>query len=214
MRKLLFTFLIFLQFSALKAQTLIRDQQVATFNSYASSWTSDLSDFTFKVDGQGNDYIKYYNPGANYPWNGMPYWVIPGVTTAVYGQGIAPNWMNDPNVLENSVGLDFNVDSIGNKYYVFNTTPYDSASANGIMFYGGVWTFSLNTNNTLRWAKEGIGIVLPDNAGNSFYIKNDTVCKLDGSGNNVFATKVSVGTSLISSDQAGGVFIKENLLKN
>jgi hypothetical protein len=210
MRKLLFTFLIFLQFSALKAQTLIRDQQVATFNSYASSWTSDLSDFTFKVDGQGNDYIKYYNPGANYPWNGMPYWVIPDLNTAVYALGIAPWWTNEPDVLYNSVDLDFDVDSIGNKYYVFNTTPYDSASANGIMFYGGVWTFSLNTNNTLRWAKEGIGIVLPDNAGNSFYIKNDTVCKLDGSGNNVFATKVSVGTSLISSDQAGGVFIKEN----
>jgi hypothetical protein len=210
MRKLLFTFLIFLQFSALKAQTLIRDQQVATFNSYASSWTSDLSDFTFKVDGQGNDYIKYYNPGANYPWNGMPYWVIPDLNTAVYALGIAPWWTNEPDVLYNSVDLDFDVDSIGNKYYVFNTTPYDSASANGIMFYGGVWTFSLNTNNTLRWAKEGIGVVLPDNAGNSFYIKNDTVCKLDANGNKVLAIKVSNGVSLIAADQLGGAYIKEN----
>ncbi len=210
MKKLIFAFLISLQFITLKAQTLIRDQQVATFNSYASSWTSDLSDFTYKVDGQGNDYIKYFNPGANYPWNGMPYWVIPGINTAVYALGIAPSWSNEPDVLYNSVDLDFDVDSAGNKYYVFNANAYDSASANGIMFYGGIWTFSLNTNNTLRWSKEGIGVVKPDNKGNAFFIKNDSVLKINGNGAVIFKTKLFAGATIIAPDQDGGVYVKDN----
>jgi hypothetical protein len=163
--KLLFLGFLFLSSQVVVAQTIIRDQLVATYNSYNVSYSQDLSNFTYKVDGQGNDYIKYYNPGAGYSWNGPPVWVIPGVNTAVYALGIAPSWSNEPDVLYNSVDLDFDVDSVGNKYYVFNTSAYDSASANGIMFYGGKWTFSLSPNNTLRWKKQGIGAVKPTDPG-------------------------------------------------
>lgn len=208
--KLLFLGFLFLSSQVVVAQTIIRDQMVATYNSYLANYSRDLRDFTYKVDGQGNDYIKYYYPSVSYPWNDPPYWVIPGVNTAVYALGIAPSWSNEPDVLYNSVDLDFDVDSVGNKYYVFNTNAYDSASANGIMFYGGKWTFSLNPNNTLRWKKQGIGAVKPDNRGNSFFIKNDSVVKFNGNGIVTFKTKLSAGATIIAPDQDGGVYVKDN----
>jgi hypothetical protein len=197
-----------------RAQTLLRDEYVAGYETYYSNWLRDLSGFDFKVDGAGNDYLKYYYPGARYPWNGEPYWSIPGLSTALYAQGIGSPWGFEPDVKYNYQDVNFDVDSAGNRYYVFDANGGDSASANGIVFHGGIWTISFN-GNSFRWAKENIGMVKPDNQGNAYYISNDSIVKLNGMGTTVFASHLGGGAEIISPDQAGGVFIKvNNLIKH
>lgn len=207
--KLLFVFILTQISFFAHSQILLKDEYVAGYGTYYTNWEKDLSGFDFKVDGSGKDYLKYYDPGARYPWNGEPFWVIPGLSTALYAQGIGSPWGYDPDVKYNYQDLPFDVDSSGNRYYVFDANGGDSASVNGVVFYSGVWAVSFN-NNGLRWAKEGIGLVKPDNQGNAYYILNDTLCKLDGSGNTIFNCYVGGPSKIISADQTGGVYIKGN----